>query len=461
MQLPEKFKHQVRQLVGNEAELFFESIQNEPQTSIRLNPFKANPNLAHFPQIPWCNHAVSLSTRPSFIADPLFHAGTYYVQEASSMFLDVALKHIKTQITEPIKVLDLCAAPGGKSTLILDNLSDDDLLVANEIIKTRVPILEENIVKWGRSNVVITNNDPRDFSSLHEFFDVIVVDAPCSGEGMFRKDKHAIDEWSEEHVALCASRQQRILDDILPALKPTGFLVYSTCTFNTSENEQNVIRLQNNFGMQSIQLPLCENWQVTEVTEFQNSAMFAYRFYPHKVSSEGFFLACLKNNSDSLGSFTYKEPKREKNNQPWLGEVSRFLQQQNQVEFVSVANEILAYPKTHFATMLALQAKLKVRLAGVKMGEIMKGKLLPHHQLAQSIHLNTSIPKVELNLEQALRYLRNETFPLPQLTPNIYILCYKQQALGWAKVMPNRINNYHPNNLRILKDLKDLLPENK
>lgn len=461
MQLPEKFKHQVRQLVGNEAELFFESIQNEPQTSIRLNPFKANPNLAHFPQIPWCNHAVSLSTRPSFIADPLFHAGTYYVQEASSMFLDVALKHIKTQIIEPIKVLDLCAAPGGKSTLILDNLTDDDLLVANEIIKTRVPILEENIVKWGRSNVVITNNDPRDFSSLHEFFDVIVVDAPCSGEGMFRKDKHAIDEWSEEHVALCASRQQRILDDILPALKPNGFLVYSTCTFNTSENEQNVIRLQNQYHMQSVPLNVHENWQISEVTAFQDQALFAYRFYPHKVSSEGFFLSCLKKSSDSIGTFAYKEPKREKNNQPWLGEVSRFLQNAENFEFVDSSTEISAYPKLHATAIKALQSKLKVRLAGLKMGEIIKGKLIPHHQLALSTHLSNNIPRVDLNIEQALRYLRNETFVVEPKAQDIYAMCYNGYPLGWAKVMPNRINNYHPNNLRILKDLKDLLPENK
>ncbi len=461
MQLPEEFKHQVRLLVGNEAELFFDSIAKEPHTSIRMNPFKVYEGMDNSPRIPWCNHAVSLPSRPSFIADPLFHAGTYYVQEASSMFLDIALKQIKAEKNEPLKVLDLCAAPGGKSTLILDNLTDEDLLVANEIIKTRVSILEENIIKWGRSNIVVTNNDPRDFSSLKEFFDVIVVDAPCSGEGMFRKDKNAIEEWSLEHVALCANRQERILDDVLPALKPEGYLIYSTCTFNTNENEKNIVRLQNDFEMESMKLNCEEEWGITEIEEFENERLFAYRFYPHKVTSEGFFLTCLKKKGESRGVFSFKEPKREKVNQPWLNEVSMYLQHPERFEFIMDATGISAYPKQQFAAMQVLSSKLKVRLSGLKMGEIMKGKLIPHHQLAQSIHLNKQIPCVELNLEQALRYLRNETFPLQELSQGVYAMSYQGHQLGWAKVMPNRINNYHPNNLRILKDLKDLLPQNK
>ena len=250
--LPEKFIEKVRSLILDEADLFFEAITNNPVTTIRLNPFKKTDAFHSELDVPWTSNAKYFNKRPSFVADPLFHAGVYYVQEASSMFLSHIIKQISSIHNKQSIVLDLCAAPGGKSTLLLDHLNDDCLLVANEIIKSRVNVLEENCIKWGRSNVLVTNNDPKDFTSLTNFFDIIVVDAPCSGEGMFRKDKNAINEWSEENVQLCSNRQQRILTDVIPALKPGGFIVYSTCTFNTCENEDNVIWMEKEFGLKSI-----------------------------------------------------------------------------------------------------------------------------------------------------------------------------------------------------------------
>ena len=245
--LPALFEERMRKLLPEESEAFFAALQTEPPVSIRLNPGKPVPISRLFPDeqiglpVSWCESAYYLKSRPVFTLDPCLHSGTYYVQEASSMFL----YHIFGQIlpAHPVRVLDLCAAPGGKSTLIASRLSSGSLLVANEVIRSRAGILKENMIKWGTSHVVVTNNDPADFHHLKGAFDIIVVDAPCSGEGMFRKDPGAIQEWNESNLQLCSERQQRILADIWPCLKPSGFLVYSTCTYNPGENEAILERL--------------------------------------------------------------------------------------------------------------------------------------------------------------------------------------------------------------------------
>jgi 16S rRNA C967 or C1407 C5-methylase (RsmB/RsmF family) len=225
---PENFLASLSGEKGFEPHNFINAHQfSEPPTSIRINPFKSSA-LKTNEQVPWCPEGKYLETRPSFTFDPLFHAGCYYVQEASSMFIDHIIKHIRPNKDEPIKVLDLCAAPGGKSTLINSALNSNDLLVANEIIKTRVPVLCDNLNRWGTANVIVSNNDPKDFSKLTGFFDMILVDAPCSGSGMFRKDPQAMNEWSAANVNLCQQRQERILADIYPALKEDGYLIYST-----------------------------------------------------------------------------------------------------------------------------------------------------------------------------------------------------------------------------------------
>ncbi|MGI8634527.1 MAG: methyltransferase RsmF C-terminal domain-like protein, partial [Segetibacter sp.] len=203
-------------------------------TSIRLNPLKPTDAIKKLPDqedVPWCSTGRYLSERPSFTLDPVFHGGAYYVQEASSMFLDHIVKEIYKTEKLPQRVLDLCAAPGGKSTLLASALPDS-FIVSNEVIKTRVRILAENISKWGSEHVVVTNNDPKDFKRISGYFDLMVVDAPCSGSGLFRKDTDAINEWSEANVQMCSLRQQRILADAIGALKQNGFLVYSTCSYS-------------------------------------------------------------------------------------------------------------------------------------------------------------------------------------------------------------------------------------
>lgn len=459
-QLPEKFKNKVRSLLNNEAELFFDAIYNEPVTSIRVNPYKNTEIFTEEVSVPWYQQAKFLTKRPSFIADPLFHAGAYYVQEASSMFVAHIFKQVIGLQSSGLRVLDLCAAPGGKSTLLLDQINDSSLLVSNEIIKTRVNILEENIIKWGRSNVVVTNNDPKDFTSLTNYFDVIVVDAPCSGEGMFRKDKNAIVEWSDDNVQLCAHRQQRILADVLPALKPGGFIIYSTCTFNTSENEENVLWMQQEFGLKSVKIEVDNNWQIVNAINNPEHEIHAYRFYPHKVKSEGFFVACLqKPSNEPPTSLKIKEHKFEKIKPQELAYLSNWIDNVEQFQIINASNHIFAFPKLVANEMMFLRNKLNVRLSGLKLGELMKGKLVPDHQLALSVHINKNTPAIKLNKIDALKYLRKDVFDIPDVPQNIYAVLFNEVPLGWVKIMPNRMNNYLPVNWRILKDFKDLLHE--
>ncbi|MDR1585712.1 MAG: RsmB/NOP family class I SAM-dependent RNA methyltransferase, partial [Prevotellaceae bacterium] len=232
MNFPESFVERSKSLLGDEYNVFEAALQTTPPVSVRVNnKIDMHPSEE---LVPWCEKAYYLQERPLFTADPLLHAGAFYVQEASSMFLYQA---VKQHFPSAKRTLDLCAAPGGKSTLLLQSLPDDGLLVSNEIIRSRAHILAENITKWGNPNAVVTNNSPADFGKLPGYFDAVVVDAPCSGEGMFRKDADAAGEWSLQLVNLCAERQREIVSSVWKALKPDGILVYSTCTFNREENE--------------------------------------------------------------------------------------------------------------------------------------------------------------------------------------------------------------------------------
>ena len=306
MQLPEKLLQSIKDIDGFDKEAFIKvHTSGEQITSVRFNPNKllivnresSNGDTIHdsrlpiHEKIPWTQYGYYLKERPSFTFDPLFHAGCYYVQEASSMFLEQALKQT-VDLTQPLKVLDLCAAPGGKSTHIQSLISKDSLLVSNEVIRSRANVLKDNIIKWGCQNVMVTNNDPKDFSRLEGYFDVIVVDAPCSGSGLFRKEPEAINEWSENNVALCGQRQQRIVADIWPALKENGILIYSTCSYSKEEDEDIVSWITANFELESEKLKVESEWGITE-TEISTD-IFSYRFWPDKVNGEGFFIACFQ-----------------------------------------------------------------------------------------------------------------------------------------------------------------------
>lgn len=450
--LPEKFIEKIRTLLGADSESFFLALGNEVVTSIRKNPFKPSTAFDENEKIEWCDEGRYLPARPLFIADPLFHAGAYYVQESSSMFLYQVLNQILLQTDRPIKVLDLCAAPGGKSTLINSLLHKNDLLVSNEIIRSRVDILDENLMRWGQPNVFISNNDPKDFSALTTFFDIILVDAPCSGEGMFRKDKNAINEWSESNVELCAGRQQRIIEDVIPALKPGGFLIYSTCTFNEKENEENVKWMMDEFGLRTVKIEVDKSWQIETLSD--HPLQFSYRFFPHKVKGEGLFISVLQKPDDIHVTPKYREQKLTFVQRKNIEAIKYWLNDSTEMEFIEWNKNIHAIRKDQVKNLSVLAKYLHLKNAGILMGELMNDQLLPSHYLALSTELSNSVKSIDITKEQAIKYLRKDTLVLNEkYEQGIYLLKYEGLGIGWVKVLQNRINNYLPTHLRILKEV--------
>ena len=245
MELNAEFRERTEALFGREMYgCFVRALEEEPVVSIRHNEMKARPGIGG-ENVPWALSGRYIAERPAFTADPLFHAGCYYVQEASSMFLEQV---VGQYVASPVRALDLCAAPGGKSTHLHSLLPAGSMLVSNEPMPLRAQVLAENVIKWGRASAVVTRNEPADFAQFRNFFDFVLVDAPCSGEGMFRKDEQAREQWSEDNVALCEGRQRRIIADVWPSLAEGGMLVYSTCTFNRCENDGNVKWISDNLG---------------------------------------------------------------------------------------------------------------------------------------------------------------------------------------------------------------------
>ncbi|MBS1531160.1 MAG: RNA methyltransferase [Bacteroidetes bacterium] len=445
---PPDFLSRISGSPGFDRESFVEAHEKaEAPTSIRLNPFKPG-TIIHGRQVLWCEWGYYLGNRPSFTFDPLFHAGCYYVQEASSMFIGRIIKHIKPD--NNIKVLDLCAAPGGKSTLISSLLNSGDLLVANEIIKTRVPVLSDNLTRWGPSNTIVTNNDPKDFARLKGLFDIIVVDAPCSGSGMFRKDPDAMSEWSEANVNLCHQRQERILADVYPTLKEDGYLIYSTCSYSVEENEQILDWLCDEFELESIRVPIEPAWGIVESQSDKRKA-WGYRFYPGKVEGEGLFAACLVKQESSIEtSFRFKE--QQKPNYKEIDLLKPYIKNADQYHYFKVGDDWLAIDKVHKESLHALQQYLYIKKSGVRLGKLTGKELIPDHELALSLIVNKdAFLQTELNKEQAIQYLRRDNISNLELNDKGWsLMSYKEQALGWAKLLPNRINNYYPKEIRIM-----------
>ena len=280
MNWPNEFTDRVKNDLGSTGENLIQALNEPPPVSIRFNPFKIKNWSENFEGVKWNPNGIYLPKRPVFTLDPYFHAGAYYVQEASSMFLEEAIKQT-IELQKPLKVLDLAAAPGGKTTLLAGMLSSESLLLANEVIKSRYKILRQNVAKWGLPNVYTSNHDASGLTNLSGFFDVVVIDAPCSGEGMFRKDPQSAKEWSMENVKLCASRQKKILADAMNLLAEDGVLIYSTCTYNAEENELNAKWLHKSFPLDPMRLSLPEDWNIT-------SGDYGYQFYPHQTKGEGF-----------------------------------------------------------------------------------------------------------------------------------------------------------------------------
>ena len=450
--LPQTFIQSLAGLPGFNKETFIAAHeQGNTLTSIRLNTAKkANlSNHSFLPQstdIPWCAEGRYLAQRPSFVRDTLWHAGAYYVKEASSMLLHYVLTQIIPQPGEE-KVLDLCAAPGGKSTL-LANYFPKGLLVANETIKSRNHILVENTTKWGAENIVVTQNDPAHFKALPNFFDVLVIDAPCSGSGLFRKDPLAINEWSPEHVQHCSVRQARILEDSIDSLNEGGYLIYATCSYSKTEDEGIMDYIATLPGMKNVSFDMPSEWGVQACFSDEAHAK-GFKCFPDKVKGEGFFITVFKKEGAlSLNypndHFNYSIPSKSD-----LQLLNSFFKLPEDSFYLTHQSEFIAIPLKFKDAISTILSQLYVKKMGITLGAIKGKDFIPAHSLAMSQWEALPYEGQEVDLETALNYLRRTDFTLPA-GKGWKWLTYLDIPLGWVKQLPNRSNNYYPNEWRIL-----------
>ncbi len=444
--LPASFQTQMQAILGaGEYQDFLEALSSPIPISIRVNPKKSKSSRENYDGVKWHKDGVYLRERPSFTLDPSFQAGAYYVQEASSMLIGAAIAQA-IDLTKPIMALDLAAAPGGKSTLLASLISEKSILIANEVIKSRYQILRQNLIKWGYPNVVCTNQDSREFAPLNGQMDLVLLDAPCSGEGLFRKDPEAIGEWSPEHVQHCAARQRRIMADAAALLVPGGILLYSTCTYNDVENSDNVLWAQDNLGLKQIQLSFPSDWGLTV-------RKAGFQVFPHLVNGEGFFFALLqKETADApektknpIGFWRPLPAKQAPDLNNWLQNSSDFSL------FGSPHGELAAIPAFAHDKLQPLLPTLKRWDPVLEIGSFKGKDLVPAHALALSTALSEQVTHLAVDLRQALQYLRKEQFSPPAESPKGWaVVQHEGYKLGWAKILPDRINNYYPKDWRIL-----------
>lgn len=454
MNLPQDFIEQTGTLLGSEAEALFAALDEPSPVSIRLNPFKSTTRISE-DKVSWSSMGQYLPERPAFTFDPLLHAGCYYVQEASSMFVEKAFARVVELLGDgPLSVLDLCAAPGGKSTLLASCMPAGSLLVANELNRLRANILAENLVKWGLPNVVTTQSDATAFSKMPEFFDVVLTDVPCSGEGMFRKDPDSVGEWSMDNVRLCASRQRDIVGNIWTTLKPGGFLIYSTCTYNLAENEENVVWICEELGGELVRIPSEPDWGISG-GQGRYKDLSVHRFFPHKTKGEGFFLALIQKEGRQEVE-TARLPRTKVSagkKMPTIpAEIKQLLKEHADFDFyIDRLGRICAFASSQLASLKRLEEHLRVVHAGVVLGEIKGKDLLPDASLALSVALNReAVQSFELDKKQAIDFLRREALVMPSDCPLGWVLmCFEGLPLGWIKNIGNRANNGYPNEWRI------------
>ncbi len=457
MALPAEFVQRVlRELGAEEGAALCAALDGVPPVSVRLNGAKCGNAeellcaLGAAQPVPWCADGWYLAERPQFTFDPAFHAGAYYVQEASSQFVGLLAGDAAGR-----RILDLCAAPGGKTTLYASLAGPQGLVVANEIDRRRAQVLADNVRKWGTGNVAVTCCEPRALGDLEAWFDVVAVDAPCSGEGMFRKDMGAREEWSENNVRLCAARQDGILREAWRALKPGGRLIYSTCTFNREEDEGTLERMLVWAGDEVAEAPAPATDEVWGIVCGRVGAFRTYRFYPHKACGEGFFAAVACKAPDAEGRM--KTPKACRTvfgqiDKAAAAELSRWVLRPEQMRFASVAGTLYGWPAAQADAVRQLSEVLPVICSGVAMGQVFKGRLRPEPALAFYAELDRgALPVAEVSREEALDYLRRGDMRPDALTEGLNLICTQGRVLGFAKRIDRRVNNMYPSALRILK----------
>lgn len=448
MKLPVHFLNSIAAAKGFNEDSFIKVHESQEKlTSIRVNPFKKTElDFDLSEQVNWCDNGHYLQQRPSFTFDPLFHAGCYYVQEAGSMFIEFALKNV-VNLNANLTVLDLCAAPGGKSTHINSLITNDSVLISNEVIKNRSDVLAYNLSKWGTCNSAVTSCDPSVFSRLPNVFDIIIADVPCSGSGLFRKQPEAVNEWSLDNVQLCSTRQKRIIGDSLACLKPGGALIYSTCSYSIEEDEAMVEWIIKEFDLEYVSLPVNQSWGIVE-------SGFGYRFYPDKTKSEGFYCAVLRKKDEDYQTSKNKKTSFEPISKKELSSLQQHISlKDNQIVF-KFQNDYKLVNGALFNFLNSYGNQLYFKKTGTTLGELKHNDFLPHHELALSIYNSDTVSRINLSKEQAISFLKKENL-LVESSKGIHLLCYKNQGLGWAKLLDKRMNNYLPKEFRILSSEAD------
>lgn len=468
MQLPNDFILQMKDIIGDEnSRRLCDALAEKATVSIRLNRAKTSDipfdtDTVGKP-VAWCNDGFYLKERPLFTLDPLLHAGAYYVQEASSMFLShvvgtllgkrTADDDIEKTDLAPLAILDMCAAPGGKSTILRTMMPQDSLLIANEPIGKRANILSENIQKQGFPNTIVTNNYPKDFSRSGIMFDFILCDVPCSGEGMFRKDRQAIEEWSPQSVAKCQALQREIVSEAWKCLCDGGTMIYSTCTFNTRENEENIRWIADELGGEVIDIPTEPSWNISG-SLLKDFNMPVYRFIPGKTEGEGLFMAVIRKKDDTtIYSKANRNIKGKNRNNGKNGTVdlSKYIRRADDFTTIETDGDIVAFPKMWEQIYKTAGKNLRIVHAGITIGQTKGRDFIPHQALALSTILKKdAFPCVDLEYEDAIKYLRKESIELHGDVPRGYVVvCYKGLPLGFVKNIGNRSNNLYPNEWRV------------
>ena len=455
------FRNHLARIAGEDGlPVVLDALSAEASVSVRINPAKAADSPAMFGNlaesaVPWNENAFYLSERPSFTLDPLLHAGAYYVQDSSAMFPGyVFRKVLENNLLQTsgngVRVLDLCAAPGGKTTDVSASLraacKGGYLLISNEIMKQRAAVLADNAAVWGDPSAVVTSVDPKAFGSMPGFFDIVVADVPCSGEGMFRKDEEALSQWSEDNVALCQSRQRRIIADVWPSLAEGGYLIYSTCTFNSLENDDNVKWFSEELGAEIVEIDA--DFEGLIRTEAGISLI------PGFVRGEGQYCALLRKTAGTLPSF----PSPSRHQDRWqrlpassAARVRDFLDED--MELIVKDGRIVAVPP-YVNMFLPMTEHLRPLTRGLAMGMFKGNDFVPDADLALSLSLRRgAFSECEVDRETALAFLHRNAVTLPGAERGMLLLVYRGLPIGFVKNLGNRCNSLHPLHRRIRMDI--------
>ena len=447
-----------------------------PEVSVRINGSKPVDPPSALP-VPWCPSGFYLPERPVFTLDPSWHQGRYYVQEAGSMFISHAVGTIARQWTGPVAVLDACAAPGGKTTAVIDLLPEGSLMVANEYVPSRAAILKENIVKWGYPSTIVTRGDTSRLVPLGETFDLVIADVPCSGEGMMRKDATAVSQWSPRLIEECAALQREIIRNLWATLRPGGHLIYSTCTFNLDENERNVARIIDTLGAESVEIPVEESWHITPAIDAP-AGLHAYRFIPGRTRGEGLFLSVLRKPAEGEGESLSRDnvipssrdvitlsrynvitkkslpPSKKSSRAPVSkipAEVTSWFTGPARYDLTVSADRINAMPREWTPLLQKLITLTDVIHDGLHIATLKGRDYIPAHSLIMSdAFRREAFPNVEIDRDTALDYLRGLSPALPSDVPRgIAVLTWQGRPLGLVKNIGNRTNSLYPREWQI------------